>query len=215
MPYRIKGISTLRYTPEEMTVPRLSHNGQCVEGWVMAPTENPWQPKGGDLLWLPPTATKSTDVDRAGDIVDVTWDVGEQMAFVTAELNKHERYLEMIRNKVRSGAVRLTSFLAKMLGLPFDDDGVELTPLRVGSGPLVATRTLAYKSAQAEELVAEGRRMAGMPVDRDTGLADPGAAEARIREVSHAAAAKYAETGDATAAMAELRAALARTSGKA
>lgn len=212
MPYRVKGISTLRYTPEEMTVPRLSHNGQCVEGWVMAPAGQVWQPEGGDLLWLPPSATKSTDVDRAGSIVDVgPLTPDEKMAWVTAELNKHERYLEMIRNKVRSGAVRLTSFLAKMLGLPFDDDGVELSP-RVGTGPLAATRTLAYKSAQAEELVAEGRRLAGAAlIDRDTGLADPGAYEARVREVSRAAAAKYAATGDYGAAMAELRAGVART----
>jgi hypothetical protein len=53
--------------------------------------------------------------------------------------------------------------------------------------------------------------MAGMPIDRDTGLADREATEARIREVSQAAAKRYAKTGDASAALAELRAALAHT----
>lgn len=165
MPYRVPGISTLRYTDEEMSVPRLSADGKHVEGWVFRPAGKVWAPHDRDpLLWLPPSATKSSDIDQAGSIVDVTWDVGELKAWVTAEVNKHERYLDLLRSKVRSGTMRLTSFLAKMLGMPFDEDGVELTP-RIGAGTVTA-----YKSLAAEELVAEGRRMTGLLIDRDTGL---------------------------------------------
>ncbi len=50
--------------------------------------------------------------------------------------------------------MRLTAALAKMLGLNFDEDAVELTS-RQRIGPVVAT-----KSAAA--IVAEGKRLVGM-----------------------------------------------------
>jgi hypothetical protein len=175
MPYRVAGIAGPLYTPEEMTIPRLSHNGECVEGWVIVPTDKAWRPQDGDLLWRPPTATKSTDIDRAGSIVDVgPWTPGEDMAWVTAELAKREKYLDYIRSKVRSGAIRLTSFLAKFLGMDFDD-GVELAPRQPFSGGPVA----AMKAA------ADLERM----------ISRTGPDEARVRAIAAAAAMTYAETG--------------------
>ena len=137
------------------------------------------------------------------------------MAWVQAEIDKSNRYWSYVRDRIRAGVYRMTA--AAMRAFGFDEDeiarltGAELTP-RTGTG------TVAYKSIDAgrlvmdaRRLVADGRGTAGMPIDRDTGMADPGAKEARIREVSRAAATRYAETGDASAAMAELRAALDRT----
>ena len=207
MPYRIKGISTLRYTDEEVSVPRLSADGKHVEGWVFRPAGKVWEPHDRDpLLWLPPSATKSTDIDQAGSLVDVTWDLDETKAWVMAELNKRERYLDLLRSKVRSGAARLDAFLAKMLGMAFDEDGVELTP-RVGTG------TEAYRSMTATvKAIEEGRRVAGLPTDPDTGLAVVRATdEDRVRTVAAAAAKVYASTGSASAAMAEALPGVERT----
>ena len=215
MPYRIKGIAGLRYTEEEMTVPSLSHNGTIVEGWVKSPGHG-WEPSDGDLLWTPPNAVKSTDLDGIGRIVDVgPWTPGEDMAWVQAQIDRSNRYWSYVKDKVRAGLYRMTA--AAMRSLGFDEDeiarltGAELTP-RVGTG------VVAYKSLDpdrlvidARRLVADGRRGAGLPIDPDTGMADPGANEARVREVSQAAAKVYASTGDASAAMSELRAALDRT----
>ena len=145
-------------TEEELTVPRLSSDGQHVEGWVRKP-DGVWRPE--DLLWLPPSATKSTDIDRAGAIVDVLEGPGDY-DWVTAQLNKRERYLDMIRAKVRAGAVRLTAALAKFLGMDFED-GAELVPLTGLGGA-------AYAKAATVKAIEEGRRMAGMPIDLDTGL---------------------------------------------
>ena len=208
MPTYIRGIAGPIYSHEELAVAALTPDGKHVRAWVTTPPGEVWTPQGGDLIWLPPSATKSTDVDGVGRVVDVVGDP-EIQAWVTAELAKSAKYLDYLRDRIRRGLYKVSAAFRKQLGL--DDDGAELAP-RTGSG------TVAYKSIDAgrlvidaRRLVAEGRGMAGMPIDRDTGLADPGANEARVREVSHAAAAKYAETGDAAAAMAELRAALART----
>ena len=131
-------------TEEQLTVPRLTKDGQHVEGWVRRPIGKAWQPS--DLLWLPPSATKSTDIDGIGRIVDVKDFGGIGVHdWVTAELNKRERYLEMIREKVRAGAYRLTAQLAKFLGMPFDEDAAELIPrtgaLAYGDG-LAAAKSL-------------------------------------------------------------------------
>lgn len=111
-------------------------------------------------LELTPSATKSTDFDRAGRIVDVDPDPGEIMAFVTAELAKHDRYLALIRERVRSGKVRLTAFLAKMLGLPFED-GVELHQFQAPFG--------------REGVSGAAKAMADLHRSADTGLAEHGA----------------------------------------
>ena len=156
----------------------------------------------------PPTATKSTDVDGIGQIVDVNdFDGPGVHSWVTAQLNRREKYLDLIRAKVRAGAFRLTAELAKMLGMAFDGDAAELVP-RTGTG------TVAYRAATAKSLVEEGGRLAGLPVDRDTGLPivrGRSTDEARVKSVAAAAAKRYAETGDYSAAVAEVMAGLERT----
>lgn len=152
-------------TEDELTVPRLSKDGH-VEGWCRRPADGVWRP--ADLFWLPPSATKSTDIDDIGHVVGVNdfGGIGDH-AWVTAQLNKRERYLDLIRERVRQGAYRLTAQLAKFLGM--DDDSAELKP-RTGTG------TVAYKSlhhAEVARTVAQGRRLAGLAgleIDRDTGL---------------------------------------------
>ena len=118
---------------------------------------------------------------------------------MTAELNKSAKYLDWLRDRIRRGLYKVSAPFRRQLGI-LDEDGAELAP-RVGSGP-----ALAYKS-----LAAEGRRMPAMPIDRDSGLPDVGATEARVKEVSARAAKRYAETGDYATAMAELLARLERT----
>jgi len=76
--------------------------------------------------------------------------------------------------------MRLTNYLAKMLGVPRVEDGVELAP-RQRTGLLVAT-----KSAAA--IVAEGKRMAGM--------GDPS-----VRTIADEAARQLAQTGDLATAI--------------
>ncbi len=139
-----------RPTEEQLTIPRLSADGQHVEGWCRKPH---------DLLWLPPTATKSTDTDIAGQIVDVLEGPGDH-DWIVAQLGKRERYLDLIRAKVRAGAFRMTAQLAKWLSL---DEGAELVPR---TGPIAYGKS--YE--EARRAVAEGRRLAGWPIDPDTGL---------------------------------------------
>lgn len=149
MPYRIRGISTLRYTPEEMTVPRLSDNGELIEGWVRRPS-GAWAPE--DLTWHPPNAVKSTDVDGIGRIVDVTEGLGD-LDWIRAQLDRRAKYLDVLKSRVRSGALKLTAALAKMLGL--DEDGAQLVPL---TGPVAYGKSA---MAAAKALREEGERLMG------------------------------------------------------
>lgn len=167
---------------EQLCVPRLTKDGQHLEGWVRRPTEGVWRPS--DLFWLPPSATKSTDLDGIGRILDVNdfSGIGDH-DWVVAHLDKRERYFDLIQAKVRAGAYRLTAQLAKMLGIPFDEDGAELTP-RVGTG------TVAAKSAAVEWVLPIARPVA----PRRTG-------EAEVKTIAAAAAARYAATGDMGAAV--------------
>jgi len=148
-----------RPTEEQLTVPRLSRDGQHVEGWCRKPADGIWKP--ADLLWMPPGATKSSDIDRAGVVLDVLEGPGDH-DWIVAQLNKRERFLDLLRERVRSGAMRLTAALAKMLGL--DADAAELVQRSTG--------TIAFdKSEEARRAVEIGRRLAGAwPIDRDTGL---------------------------------------------
>jgi len=147
-----------RPTEEQLTVPRLSRDGQHVEGWCRKPVDGIWKP--ADLLWMPPGATKSSDIDQAGVIVDVLEGPGDH-DWIVAQLNKRETYLDILRERVRSGAMRLTAALAKMLGLA--EDGAELVPR---TGPIAYGKS--YEDAR--RAVATGRSLAGFPIDRDTGL---------------------------------------------
>ena len=153
-------------TEDELTTAGLSADGKHVKSWVRRPEGGVWKPH--DLLWLPPTATKSSDIDQAGVIVDVTQ--GIDLDFVTAELNKRERYLDMIRERVRAGTYRLTAALAKFLGMAFDEDGAQLVP-RAGLGTVAYGKSIAAKSLydEGQRLIAKARPL---PVDPDTGLAD-------------------------------------------
>ncbi len=111
-------------------------------------------------MWLPPSATKSTDIDEVGRVVDVLEGPGGH-DWVTAQLGRRQKYLDILRAKVRAGAFRMTAALAKMLGL--DEDGAEL----VQRGPIAYGKS-SYE--EARRAVAEGRRLAGWPIDPDTGL---------------------------------------------
>lgn len=116
-------------TDERLTTPALSRDGQHVYGWVRRP-DGPWRP--ADLLWLPPTATKSTDVDEAGRIVDVEeFDLVPDHAWITAQLSRRQRYLDRIREHVRTGKAQLSPVIARMLGL--DNDGAQLWPSRLAT----------------------------------------------------------------------------------
>lgn len=191
MPTHIRGIAGPIYSDEEMTVPRLSYNGTIIEGWVKAPADKARQPQDGDLLWLPPSATKSTDVDRAGSIVEVgPWTPGEDMAWVQAQLDKRERYLDLLRDEVRAGTLRLTAALAKMLGLAFGD-GAELTPL---TAPALGATLGTYKAATDARVDYE--RLEAMI--RATGPERP---TLNVKAIANAAAMRYVETGDLEAAM--------------
>lgn len=132
-------------TDDEMSVAQLSRDGAHVAGWVKIP-DKVWRPQEGDLLWRPPGA-KATDIDSAGTIVDVV-ELGEK-AWITAQLQKRAQYLDVIKARVRSGALKLTAAVAAMLGMDFGD-GAQLVT-RTGTG------TLAYKRA----IIAEGRRLSG------------------------------------------------------
>ncbi len=147
-----------RPTEDVLTTAGLSSDGMTVKGWVRKPTDGIWKPH--DLLWLPPSATKSSDIDEAGVIVEVLEGPGDH-DWIVAQLNKRETYLDILRERVRSGAMRLTAALAKMLGLA--EDGAELVPR---TGPIAYGKS--YEDAR--RAVATGRSLAGFPIDRDTGL---------------------------------------------
>lgn len=211
MPTYFRGIAGPIYSGEELAVAGLTPDGKHVQVWVTTPPGQAWTPRGGDLIWLPPSATKSTDIDGIGEIVDVVGDP-EVQAFVTAQLAVHAKYLDYVRDRIRRGLYKVSAAFRRQLGL--DDDGAELAPR-------VRTGTVAYKSLairEAEQAVEQGRRLAGMagyPIDPDTGLPDIGARpatdEARIKTVAAAAARKYAETGDYAVAVAEVLAGVERT----
>lgn len=207
MPTYVRGIAGPIYSHEELAVAGLTPDGKHVQAWVTTPPGEVWTPQGGDLIWLPPSATKSTDVDGIGQVVDVVGDP-EVQAFVTAQLAVHAKYIDYLRDRIRRGLYKVSAAFRRQLGL--DDDGAELAPSTV-------TGTAAYKSAGADRLVidarrlvAEGRGMAGV-IDPDTGLADLGANEARIRSVAAAGVKRFSETGDYAAAVAEILAGVERT----
>ncbi len=115
--------------------------------------------------------------------------MGEERAFVTSQIAKHNRYLDMIRERIRHGTLKLTAALAKMLGLPFND-GVELVPLKA----IPAT----YSKSATVKMIEEGRAMAGLP-------------ESRVKTIAQSAAEQYARTGDMDAAMRSIAAAVRGT----
>lgn len=170
-----------RWTEDQLTVPRLSHNGEIIEGWCRPPASGVWSPS--ELLWSPDTATKASDFDPIARIVDVSDSLGD-LAWVQAQTDKRAKYLERIRELVRAGKYRLTAGMAKLLG--WDEDEAELVP-RTGTG------TLVYSKAATVEMIEEGRRMAG--------LAAAGASDDRVKTIAAQAAKRYAETGDMAAAM--------------
>jgi hypothetical protein len=121
-------------TAEQLSIAGLSRDGQYLSGWVKTPAGKVWEPE--DLIWSPPSARKASDLDRAGTVVDVV-EMGDD-AFITAELAKREKYLDALRQRVRSGSLKLTAWLAQFLGLPFED-GAQLVP-RVATGSAVALK---------------------------------------------------------------------------
>ena len=86
-------------------------------GWVVPPADGVWKPE--DLLWTPP-GTKALDL--AGEIVDAEKFVTvDTHLWITSQLRLRDRWLEMMRQKVMSGAMKLDAALAKMLGMGFPD----------------------------------------------------------------------------------------------
>lgn len=149
-----------RPTWEQLEVAGLSSDGWTVKGWIKVPS-GVWEPDEGDVLWHPPNAAKSTDVDRAGSIADVV--IMGDTAWLTSQLDKRNRYIDHIREQIRSGAMKLNAILAKWLGLPWVEDGAEITRR---TGPV-------YSQVAAKALREEGQRLirsTGMRFDPDTGL---------------------------------------------
>lgn len=97
-----------------------------VVGWSARP-EALWTPE--ELLWTPP-GTKSLDL--AGEIVDAR--SFSDRTWVVAQLGKRDKYLDIIRQRVRAGVYRLTPALAKILGI--DEDGAVLA--ESGGGDVMA-----------------------------------------------------------------------------
>jgi hypothetical protein len=95
----------------------LHPDGKTISGWTTRPAGG-WAPDA--VLWHPPGAKS---IDSVGRVVDAT--EIDDAAFVRAELDKRQRYLDRIRRMVVGGVMRLTPALAKFLGLP-SPDGVEL-----------------------------------------------------------------------------------------
>jgi len=137
-----------RWTEEQMTVPRLSADGLTVEGWVKRPS-GAWTP--ADLLWSPPNAVKASDVDGIGRIVDVTEGLSDY-DWVTAQLNRREKYLDLIRAKIRAGAYRMTAAALRTFG--FDEDEIarltgDAAQLVQRSGPVAYGKSARLAAAKA------------------------------------------------------------------
>ncbi len=99
-------------------------------GWVKPPADGVWRPEG--LLWTPP-GTKAMDV--AGEVVDaVKIATVDTHLWVTSQLRLRDRWLELMRQRVLAGVMKMTPALAKMLGMEFPD-GVALKG-RDGNGTL-------------------------------------------------------------------------------
>ena len=92
-----------------------------IVGWVKPPADGVWRPEG--LLWVPP-GTKALDV--AGEVVDAQKIATvDTHLWVTSQLRLRDKYLELLRQKVLSGVLKLNAALAAMLGMEFSD-GVAL-----------------------------------------------------------------------------------------
>ena len=90
-------------------------------GWVVPPADGVWRPE--DLIWTPP-GTKALDL--AGEIVDAEKFVTvDTHLWITAQLKLRDRWLELMRQRVLAGTMKLNAALAKMLGMEFGD-GVAL-----------------------------------------------------------------------------------------
>ncbi len=88
-----------------------------IVGWVKPPADGAWTPE--DLIWTPP-GTKALDL--AGEIVDAQkFATVDTHLWVTSQLRLRDKYLELMRQKVLSGAMKLDAALAKMLGMEFPD----------------------------------------------------------------------------------------------
>jgi hypothetical protein len=86
-------------------------------GWVEPPVDGVWRPES--LLWTPP-GTKALDL--AGEIVDAQKvAMVDSHVWVTSQLRLRDRWLEMMRQKVLAGTMKLNAALAKMLGMEFSD----------------------------------------------------------------------------------------------
>ena len=161
-----------RWTEEQLTVPRLSHNGEIIEGWCKPPASGVWTPS--ELLWSPETATKASDFDAIAEIVDVD-DGLSDLAWIQAQIDRRARYVDRIRDMVRAGKYRLTAGMAKLLG--WDDDEAELVP-RTGTGTIAYGKTLATAKTIDPDALALAKTLrdtayalgAGPRIDPDTGL---------------------------------------------
>ena len=88
-----------------------------IVGWVEPPADGVWRPES--LLWRPP-GVKAFDV--AGEIVDAQkFATVDTHLWVTSQLRLGDRWLEMMRQKVLAGALKLDAALARMLGMEFSD----------------------------------------------------------------------------------------------
>jgi len=111
-----------------------------IVGWVKPPADGAWTPES--LIWTPP-GTKALDL--AGEIVDAEKFASvDTHLWVTSQLRLRDKYLELLRRRVRAGTMKLDAALAGVLGLAFDD-GVSLTDLHPEPGPAAELAALMAK----------------------------------------------------------------------
>jgi len=177
-----------RWTSEELVTAGLFEDGM-LRGWVKRPTEL-WTPTD-ELLYQPPDAVKSGDFDRIGSVESFDpHPFDDSLAWVESQIRKADAYRERILGLVKAGKMQLTAALRAFLGLDDDEEHDRSLGIleRGRSGALVAAKT-AQQLADVERIVAEGKRLAGM---QDEG---------RVKAIAHAAADRFAATGDMSAAL--------------
>lgn len=123
VPPSVSGVYPVRFVRGAM----LMADGVTVVGYVPRPDDG-WEPS--DLIWTPPGVKMGPA--EIGQVQDV-WSGGSTFDWVRTQLDKRSRWVEMLRQRVLGGSLKLNPLTAKqfgkLLGLP--DDAVALDELSV------------------------------------------------------------------------------------
>lgn len=149
------------------------HKG-LIWSYVAHPERATWK-ADPDVLWTPPGAKSGPD--RVGEVVDMK-ELDDNETWVAAQLHKRDRYLDMIRAKVRAGMLRVSADFAKSLGLDASLYGTS------GPGTIksVALLDSSYRPMAVKSLT-----------------------EPDIKALADAGLRRFLETGDMAAAIGEIR----------